>query len=50
MSSTVGEVCDLIKADELSLWVEKYPTADLDFATAKAKGPFPGYRGMLLEF
>jgi len=50
VSATVEEVAALIQSGDLTLWVEKYPTEDLDYATAKAKGPFPGYRAMLLEF
>lgn len=46
----VAEVARLIKAEELALWVEKYPLVDLEYASKRATEPYPGFRAMVLNF
>ena len=50
VSSTVSSVAGLLASDQLSLWVEKYPVADFEYASKRAAGPFPGFRAMVLDF
>jgi len=47
---TVDSVCEAFKAQQLHLWVEKYPTEDLDFVSEKVKEVAPGFRAPILSF
>jgi NADPH:quinone reductase-like Zn-dependent oxidoreductase len=46
----VAEVTNMIKAEDLALWVEKYPLVDLEYASKKATERYPGFRAMVLNF
>mmetsp|Transcript_49372 Transcript_49372/g.91844 ORF Transcript_49372/g.91844 Transcript_49372/m.91844 type:complete len:332 (-) Transcript_49372:180-1175(-) len=49
-AEAVAEVCAAFKANKLFLWLEKYPPADFEYASALAKDPMPGFRKMILDF
>ena len=47
-SGAVAEAAAAVTAEELSLWLETYPTADVEYATKRAAGPYPGFRSMVM--
>lgn len=46
----VATVAPLMAAGDLALWVENYPSVDLEYASKRAEGPYPGFRTMVLNF
>jgi len=49
-AAEVATVAPLMTNGDLALWVENYPMVDLEYASKRAEGPYPGFRTMVLNF